>query len=97
VFVEIGGGRALSGGAGYLGVEYNPFLLSNALRLPANVTPTTDAARFEKRLGLLDQLETDFAATDGRQAVADHQKLYGKAARMVMSSQMAAFDINRED
>lgn len=95
-FVRVGGrGGALAGG-GYLGVEYDPFLLQAADRPPSNTQLTTDANRYQRRLGLLGELEQDFAAMGGRQEVADHAKLYDKAAKMVLSPQMKAFDLAQE-
>jgi len=96
-FVRIGGGRELSStGGGLLGVEFDPFVLQRATSLPSNTTPSTPVDRYTRRLGLLDQLETEYAASEGKQEVADHQKLYAKAAKMILSPQMKAFDISQE-
>lgn len=96
-FVRIANGRrGTSGGGGFLGVEYDPFGLAVAGKLPDNTTPATATDRYQRRLGLLSRLEADYASDGAAQLVADHQKLYGKAARMIMSKEMQAFDISHE-
>lgn len=95
-FVRIGGRQLASVGGGFLGVQYDPFLLTTAERPPVNSQPATDTPRFRRRLDLLGRLEEDFAAADGKQLVADHQKLYGKASRMILSPQMKLFDLDEE-
>jgi uncharacterized protein (DUF1501 family) len=79
-----------------LGVDHAPFALASARRTPENTNPTTDDDRYERRLRFLSELEADYAADGGQAVVADHQKLYGKASKMILSPQMEAFDIARE-
>ncbi|MGE0534509.1 MAG: DUF1501 domain-containing protein [Pirellulales bacterium] len=85
-----------SGNGGFLGVEYDPFAIRQAGNLPENAAPTTEIARYRRRLGLLDRLEEDYAESGGAQRVADHRKLYDKTARMILSKDMHAFDLNKE-
>jgi len=94
-FVRIGEARNSSGG-GFLGVEYDPFVLATAEQLPANTSPTTDVARYQRRLSLLDRLEAEYSSAGGARQVEDHRKLYGKASRMIQSAQMKAFDLEDE-
>ena len=94
-FVRVGRGRSSSGG-GFLGVEYDPFVMSDAGRMPDNTAVAHGDARYQRRLKLLGKLETNYEDNGGKQEVADHRKLYGKAARMVLSPKMTAFDIARE-
>ncbi|MFO0903604.1 MAG: DUF1501 domain-containing protein [Pirellulales bacterium] len=94
-FVRIGRTRSTDGG-GLLGVEYDPFLMSDAGRLPDNTSLATPEERYERRLKLLDKLESDYASRGGKQEVSDHKKLYSKAARMVLSPKMDAFDLSKE-
>lgn len=93
-FVKIGG-RGTAGG-GFLGVEHDPFRLQSPDQPPANTAVTTTDSRYRRRLGLLNNLEGDFSAAGAKQAVDDHQKLYKQAAKMVLSPQMKAFDLNEE-
>ncbi|MBM4004795.1 MAG: DUF1501 domain-containing protein [Planctomycetes bacterium] len=95
-FVRIGRGRQGNDSAGFLGVEYDPFVIGDPNRLPDNTTLPTDERRFQRRLRLLGRLETDYANRGGKQEVVDHEKLYAKASKMILSSRMEAFDVNRE-
>jgi hypothetical protein len=95
-FVQVGGGRGFAGGGGILGVEYNPFLVQQAGQLPQNTQVASGPDRYRRRLGLLDQLEADFAAEGGKQLVEDHKRLYDKTAKMILSPQMKAFELDQE-
>lgn len=95
-FVRVGGRVNNGSGGGLLGVEFDPFVLNGAMQTPANTTPAVDVARYKRRLDLTERLEADYAASEGKQEVADHQKLYRKASRMILSPQMAAFDLSKE-
>ena len=95
-YVRIGGRLANAGGGGLLGVEYDPLVLSKATRPPDNTRPSTDMARFERRLGLLHSLQDHFAATGGAQAVKDRTMLVDRAAEMIRSPDMEAFDLSQE-
>ncbi len=94
-FVRIGNGRDSSGG-GLLGIEYDPFVLPVAGRLPTNATPTTPKPRYARRLDLLSRLEGEHAASGDAFEIDEHQKLYKKASRMILSAQMKAFDLEQE-
>lgn len=95
-FVRIGGRGQNSGNGGFLGVDYDPLVLQNALRPPQNSTPTTSAARYRRRLALLDRAQGDFGAIQGTDVVADHRKLVDAASEMILSPSMQAFDVELE-
>ncbi|MBI3838803.1 MAG: DUF1501 domain-containing protein [Planctomycetia bacterium] len=95
-FVRIGGGGREGSGGGILGVEYDPFIMPVAGKVPTNATPTTEVPRYNRRLDLLSRLEADYAASGAKEEVSEHQKLYRKASRMILSSQMQAFDLDHE-
>jgi uncharacterized protein (DUF1501 family) len=95
-FVRIGGNTRDGGGGGLLGVEYDPFLMPVAGKLPTNTGLPTQVSRYERRLDLLGRLESDYAESGAKQEVSEHQKLYQKASRMILSSQMKAFDLDQE-
>ncbi len=96
-FVRIGAGR-FTDSAGLLGVDYDPFLMQaqDVGRMPQNTTLATGPDRYSRRLKLLGNLESDYAAHGGKQEVADHQKVYAKASKMVTSPKMSAFDLAKE-
>jgi hypothetical protein len=91
-----GGGRDRTVGAGFLGVDYEPFQVSDAGRLPDNVSPGTSTARYQRRLGLLGKIEDEFAARGGEVAVDNHRRIYGKASSLVLSPKTKAFDLSQE-
>jgi hypothetical protein len=95
-FVRIGAGGRDNSGGGLLGVEFDPFVMPAAGKLPTNAAPTTPVDRYARRLDLLGRLESDQAATGSAHEVAEHQKLYQNASRMILSSQMKAFDLDQE-
>jgi hypothetical protein len=96
-FVRIGGRRAAdAGGGGFLGVDYDPFVLQNPEAKPENTQPTTRDERYARRLKLLDRIEADFGAVEGADIVADHRKLIRKSSEMILSPRMEAFDLANE-
>ncbi|HMP06003.1 MAG TPA: DUF1501 domain-containing protein, partial [Lacipirellulaceae bacterium] len=95
-FVQIGGRLPNSGGGGLLGIDFDPFILQSARRPPSNATPLVDVERLDRRLRLLESLEAGFAAAGGASVVADQQKLLRRAADMIHSPGMEAFDLQQE-
>jgi hypothetical protein len=95
-FVRIGGRSSESGGAGFLGVDYDPLVLQNPERRPENTEPLTRDDRHARRLWLLDSIESNFGAAEGADIVADHRKLIRKSSRMILSPRMTAFDLDKE-
>ena len=95
-YVRIGGRLPNSGSGGFLGVEYDPLVLNSAERLPSNTKPLTTVERYQRRLGLLNSFQSTFAANAGGQIVADHRKLTDRAAEMILSPSMKAFDLDQE-
>ncbi|MBQ18317.1 MAG: hypothetical protein CMJ65_14465 [Planctomycetaceae bacterium] len=83
-------------GAGFLGVDYEPFVVGNPGQLPQNVATTVPVSRYRRRLGLLGRLDGEFAGRGGRVVAGDHQRLYKKSSRMVLSRNVTAFDISGE-
>jgi hypothetical protein len=94
-FVRIGAQR-FGDGAGLLGVDYDPLMIAAAGRPPENAALPSSPERYRRRLGLLSRLERDYAGRGGRDEVANHQKVYAAAARMILSPQMQAFDLSKE-
>ncbi|MBI2807400.1 MAG: DUF1501 domain-containing protein [Planctomycetes bacterium] len=100
-FVGIGGRGIFGGGSigsGFLGTRYAPFAIQNPDQMPANVSlPTgTTQARFGRRLGLMQDLERDFAESGGQARVTDHRAYVNGAANLVRSPRLQAFDLSRE-
>jgi uncharacterized protein (DUF1501 family) len=96
-FVSIGqGGKANLTRGGILGVEYDAFTMASPERLPDNAVPTTPEPRYRRRLSLLDRLERHADDAALRQKIVDHQSVYKKASRMILSKSMTAFDLSQE-
>ena len=96
-FISIGQ-RATTIGSGFLGTQYAPFVVANANQMPTNVAlprGVTDK-RLNRRLGLLDDLEKDFAEAGGARQVEEHRTLLGSASNLVTSPRLKAFDLAQE-
>lgn len=91
-FVSIGNTQ----GAGFLGMDYEPFVVNNPGQIPSNVAVPVADKRFQHRMGLLSQLEAEFAATGAKAVVNTHQSLYRKASRLVRSDDVSTFDTSDE-
>jgi uncharacterized protein (DUF1501 family) len=83
-------------GAGFLGVDYEPFVVDNPGQIPQNVGTRQSTDRFERRLGLLSRLDQEFAARGARTAVENHRQLYEKASKLVLSPRTKTFDFDDE-
>lgn len=95
--VTVGQNRNFGGtGAGFLGVQYEPFAVTRPGSMPDNVTLPTSDTRFNRRLNLLGRLEGEFADRGGKTVVENHQSIYKKTAQLVLSEDTAAFDISGE-
>jgi len=95
-FVGIGGRGII--GSGFLGARYAPFGVANPNQMPSNAVlpPGITANRFDRRLGLLTDLEEDFAKEGGKLRVEEHQEVYNSARQMVLSPKLKAFDLSQE-
>jgi uncharacterized protein (DUF1501 family) len=96
-FVSVGN-RATTIGSGFLGTQYAPFVVTNPNQMPTNVAlprGVTDM-RLARRLGLLDDLEKDFAEAGGEKQVEEHRTLLGSASQLVTSPRLKAFDLAQE-
>lgn len=98
--VTIGDGRGGMAGsgtsAGFLGVDYEPFHVSNPGNPPENVAPLGGEKRYTRRLGLLGKLEDEFAARGGEVVVSNHRRIYDKSSKLVLSPDLKAFDLTGE-
>jgi hypothetical protein len=85
-------------GAGFLGVQHNPFVLKGAgkpprdIKLPGGV----NQARFERRQGLLERMETSFASSTRDPKVSGRREVYAHAVRLMRSPGLRAFDLAEE-
>ena len=89
-------GQSAGAGAGFLGVNFEAFNVTNPGEMPQNVATTVQGNRFNRRLGLLGKLEDEFSERGGEVVVSNHRDLYSKTSNMVLSSDLKAFDIADE-
>jgi uncharacterized protein (DUF1501 family) len=96
-FVSIGN-RVATLGSGFLGMNVAPFVVTNPTQMPNNVELPSGVSnrRFDRRLGLLGDLEQEFAEAGGGPRVEDHRALYASASQMVLSPRLKAFDVTQE-
>ena len=90
------GGRESGLTGGFLGVDFEPFLVNNPGKLPDNVSTVFGQPRFERRLDLLKKLEAEQAARGGESVVQTHVGMYDKAAKLVLSPDTKTFDLSSE-
>ncbi|QDT35325.1 DUF1501 domain-containing protein [Thalassoglobus polymorphus] len=83
-------------GAGFLGVDYEPFNVNSPGEMPLNLATSKTDQRFSRRLGLLGKLDGEFAARGAQAEVRSHQQLYNKASKLVLSPRTETFDLSKE-
>ena len=93
-FFSLGG---QSFGAGYAGPLHAPVEIADPARGVENLKPADDSLpAFDKRAGLLDELEQGFVERVQAPMAAAHRATYERAARLMHSSKAKAFDISQE-
>ena len=85
-----------SEGAGFLGVDYEPFVVGSPGNLPENVATSASTERFNRRVGLLDQIEKEFSDRGGQVVATNHKQLYSKASKLVLSPEVKRFQFDDE-
>ena len=95
LFVSING-PSLS--AGFLGVQYNPFIVQNVKQPLQNTdyAAGVNMVRFLKRKQALESLEDDFAARTGDPKIKSRRAVYARAIRMMYAPRLKAFDLTDE-
>jgi hypothetical protein len=94
-FVSINGP---SFSAGFLGVQYNPFIVQNVKQPLANTDypQGVNMVRFLKRKQALDALEDDFGARTGDAKIKGRRAVYARAIRMMYAPRLKAFELDEE-
>jgi Protein of unknown function (DUF1501) len=96
-FVSVGN-RVGTIGSGFLGMAHAPFVVGDPNRMPANLERPAfvNQARFDRRLDLMHDLESEFAQSGGQARVQEHRSVYSGASRLVRSPRVQAFDLAQE-
>jgi hypothetical protein len=84
--------------AGFLGVQHGPFVIDNPTRPIQNLdyNPAVGGDRVARRLDLLAGLQSDFAATHGKETTEGRDDMFKKAKRLVDTKLRDAFDLSKE-
>lgn len=82
-------------GAGFLGVDFEPFLVDNPGQSPQNLAAAAPG-RLDRRLRLLSGVNQQFASRGASEVVKNQEQLYAQAARLVRSPAVSAFEFNEE-
>lgn len=91
-FVSVG--ETLS--SGFLGVQVAPFVVNRPGQLPDNVARLGTPQQLDRRLALLKDQDADFAAAGATKLASDHQALYKRAADLMKSPRLKAFELKDE-
>ncbi len=91
-FVSVG--QTIS--SGFLGVNVAPFVVDNPGQLPANTAMRVPKPAMQRRLALLKAQDEDFARAGAEGVVKEHQTLYDRAARLMWSPRLKAFQLAGE-
>ncbi len=92
-FVAIGG---RSYGSGFLGPKHQPLLVTDAAKGVEDLKSLVGAGQFEKRVGLLKEMESAFHKEYGNGSIVDHKTNYDRAVRLMASNEAKAFDLSQE-
>ncbi len=92
-FVSIGGPTH---GAGLFGAEYDPFVIPDATKKPANIRPAVPTARMRRRLALLRGYRAAREQSNADIAFEDHAAVQDRALKLLASPRVSAFDIEQE-
>lgn len=91
-YVALGGGL----GPGHLGPKYAPIRVGAGRGGLPDLAPSDSMASFDKRAGLLDELDKAFLTDYQAPSVKAHQVTIQRAAKLMHSTKTKAFDISSE-
>jgi len=88
------GGRTY--GAGFLGPKYQPLIIGSPDRGVEDLKSVVGQGQFDRRVGLLDEMEKAFYHAYQADSINDHQTTYQRAVKMMQSKESKAFDLSQE-
>ena len=92
-YVTIGG---RSYGAGFLGPKDQPLVITDPARGVEDLRSVVSTGQFDKRVGLLEEMEKAFYHTYQAENINDHKTTYNRAVTMMQSKEAKAFDLTQE-
>lgn len=90
----VGVGRAH--GAGFLGASHAPLVVNDPSKGVENLKPMVAGNQFDRRYGLLEEMESAFLKEYQAGQGADHRTTYKRAVEMIKSKEAQAFDLAKE-
>ena len=96
-FVTLGSPNR-GGGAGFLGAEFAPYIVTDMANPIQNVTPPESVGlpRQTRRLASLENFNASFAGKLSQPVAADHIRLTAKALKLMRGEGPAVFDVSQE-
>jgi hypothetical protein len=92
-FVAVGKG---SYGAGFLGPRHQPLVVGDPLRGVQDLAALVGGKQFDRRVGLLEEMESAFARTKKADTATAHATTYARAVTLMRSKEAKAFDLSAE-
>jgi len=92
-FVSIGN---RSYGSGFLGPRHQPLIVTDPTRGVENLRSAVQTTQFNARLGLLDELESNFHRTHQEGLGIAHRTTVQRAVTLMRDQGVSAFDLSRE-
>ena len=83
-------------GAGYAGPLHAPLIVSDPSKGVENLHPNDDLKSFDRRVGLLQEIEAGFLSRIPEGGAEAHLKTYQRAAALMHSAKARAFDLSQE-
>jgi hypothetical protein len=92
-FVSVGG---RSYGAGFLGTRYQPLIVNDPNRGVESMRPLVAQPQFDRRVGLLEEMEEAFYRSHPSTVASAHHTTYRRAVSLIQDRGAQAFDLSRE-
>ncbi len=92
-FVAIGN---RSYGSGFLGPKHQPLLVQNPDRGVEDLKAIVSDKQFDRRIGLLEEMETAFYREQSFGGITDHKTNYERAVKLMQAKEAKAFDLTLE-
>ena len=92
-FVSVGN---RSFGSGFLGPRHQPLIVTDPARGVEDLRAAVSDSQFDRRMGLLDQMEKAFYHDYQAAPSTDHKTTYERALRLMRSKEAKAFDLSLE-
>jgi hypothetical protein len=83
-------------GAGFLGPKHQPILITDPNRGVQDLKALVAARQFDKRIGLLEEMEKAFHREYQADLITDHKTTYERAVKLMQSKEAKAFDLSAE-